>query len=49
MIAGLVRRAFCSAKQAHTLTLIRNGETIWNKDKKWVGWEDVPLSSFGIK
>lgn len=38
---------FSSAK--HTLTLIRNGETIWNKEKKWVGWVDIPLSSFGIK
>lgn len=38
---------FSSAKR--TFTLIRNGETIWSKDKKWVGWADVPLSSFGIK
>lgn len=47
---GLLNRhlfAFCS--QTRKLTLIRNGETIWNKDKKWVGWVDVPLSSFGIK
>lgn len=49
MIGNVVRglHSFCSTK--HTLTLIRNGETIWSKDKKWVGWMDIPLSSFGIK
>lgn len=29
--------------------LVRTGETIWNKENRWVGWSDVPLSSDGIK
>lgn len=43
------RKYFTFSSAKHTFTLIRNGETIWSKDKKWVGWADVPLSSFGIK
>ena len=38
---------FCSSK--HSLTVVRHGESIWNKEKKWAGWTDIPLSSFGIK
>lgn len=40
-------RSFASGK--HTLTLIRHGESIWNKEKRWAGWIDIPLSSYGIK
>lgn len=50
MISGWAQRgnsAFSSVR--HQLTVVRHGESIWNKEKKWAGWTDVPLSSFGIK
>jgi len=47
MLSKIIQQTFSTVK--HKLTLVRNGETIWNKDKKWVGWVDIPLSSFGIK
>ena len=31
------------------LILVRHGESIWNKQNKFTGWVDVPLSSNGIK
>ncbi len=31
------------------LVFLRHGESIWNKEKRWAGWTDVPLSSNGIK
>ena len=37
---------FCSA--TYKLTMIRHGQSIWNKEKRWAGWTDVPLSLFGI-
>jgi bisphosphoglycerate-dependent phosphoglycerate mutase len=39
-------RGFSSTK--HTLIAVRQGENIWNKEKKWAGWMDVPLSDNGI-
>lgn len=30
-----------------TLILVRHGESIWNKENRFTGWEDVPLSSKG--
>lgn len=31
------------------LILVRHGESIWNKENKFTGWTDVPLSPIGIK
>ena len=31
------------------LVLVRHGESEWNKDNKFCGWVDVPLSERGIK
>ena len=30
------------------LVLVRHGESIWNKENKFTGWTDVPLSDNGI-
>lgn len=31
----------------HTLVLIRHGESVWNKENRFTGWKDVPLSEQG--
>ena len=31
------------------LVLLRHGQSIWNRDKKFTGWSDVPLSPDGEK
>lgn len=31
------------------LTLLRHGESVWNKENKFTGWTDVPLSEKGIE
>lgn len=31
----------------HTLVLIRHGESSWNKENKFTGWVDCPLSANG--
>jgi len=31
-----------------TLTIIRHGKSIWNKEKRFTGWADVALSTGGI-
>ena len=32
-----------------TLVLIRHGQSVWNKEKKFTGWTDVELTEQGIK
>jgi len=32
----------------HKLVLVRHGESIWNKENKFTGWTDVPLSDKGV-
>jgi 2,3-bisphosphoglycerate-dependent phosphoglycerate mutase len=32
----------------HTLVLIRHGESQWNRENRFTGWRDVPLSEKGI-
>jgi 2,3-bisphosphoglycerate-dependent phosphoglycerate mutase len=32
----------------HTVVLIRHGESEWNRDNRFTGWTDVPLSEKGI-
>ncbi|MFK7884942.1 MAG: 2,3-diphosphoglycerate-dependent phosphoglycerate mutase [Phycisphaerales bacterium] len=31
----------------YTLVLIRHGESVWNKENRFTGWKDVPLSEQG--
>jgi len=31
----------------HTLVLLRHGESTWNRDNRFTGWTDVPLSEKG--
>ncbi|MBN2175908.1 MAG: 2,3-diphosphoglycerate-dependent phosphoglycerate mutase [Bacteroidales bacterium] len=31
------------------LVLIRHGESVWNKENKFTGWTDVPLSEKGVQ
>ena len=31
-----------------TLTILRHGKSIWNKEKRFTGWTDVTLSTGGI-
>lgn len=31
------------------LVLLRHGESIWNKENRFTGWTDVPLTELGIK
>lgn len=31
----------------YTLVLIRHGESVWNKENRFTGWKDVPLSDRG--
>lgn len=32
----------------HTLILIRHGESTWNRENRFTGWVDVPLSERGV-
>jgi 2,3-bisphosphoglycerate-dependent phosphoglycerate mutase len=34
---------------AHTLVLLRHGESDWNRENRFTGWTDVDLSPAGIK
>lgn len=33
---------------AHTLVLLRHGESTWNEDNRFTGWYDCPLSERGL-
>jgi len=33
---------------AHKLVLLRHGESTWNKENRFTGWTDVPLSDRGM-
>ena len=35
--------------QTSKMVVIRHGESLWNKHRRWTGWNDVRLSSGGIK
>lgn len=35
------------AERASRLLLVRHGETIWNREQRWQGHADVPLSDLG--
>ena len=32
----------------YTLVLVRHGESTWNKENRFTGWVDVPLSEGGV-
>jgi hypothetical protein len=32
-----------------TLVLLRHGESTWNRENRFTGWTDVPLSEKGIE
>jgi len=32
-----------------TIVLLRHGESVWNKENRFTGWTDVPLSEKGIQ
>ena len=32
----------------HKLVLIRHGESQWNKENRFTGWQDIDLSDKGI-
>ena len=36
-----------SAQTTHTLVLLRHGESTWNRENRFTGWRDVPLSEKG--
>ena len=31
------------------LVLVRHGESVWNKEKRFTGWADVELSHEGVE
>ena len=33
----------------HTLVLLRHGESTWNRENRFTGWTDVPLTDTGIE
>lgn len=37
-----------SARQIHTIVLIRHGESQWNIENRFTGWVDVPLAPTGV-
>lgn len=57
MLAHLLRRHVVTStssrhrasaqQQVHTLVLLRHGESEWNKQNRFTGWADVPLSTKG--
>jgi 2,3-bisphosphoglycerate-dependent phosphoglycerate mutase len=36
-----------SPRFVHTVVLLRHGESLWNKQKKFTGWSDIPLTEAG--
>lgn len=36
-----------NTKQTHQLVLIRHGESLWNQENRFTGWQDVDLSEKG--
>lgn len=48
-LKGSVWNKFHSTRLAHTLVLVRHGESVWNQENKFTGWYDCPLSDKGHK
>lgn len=36
------------ASKIHKVVLVRHGESTWNKENRFTGWHDVPLSQHGV-
>jgi len=36
-----------SGGEERLLVLLRHGESIWNRENRFTGWSDVPLTSLG--
>ena len=37
------------ATKIHKVVLVRHGESTWNKENRFTGWHDVPLSQHGVE
>jgi len=35
-------------KKIHRVVFVRHGESTWNKENRFTGWHDVPLSQHGV-
>lgn len=47
--SSILTRGFASAgKPFNRLVLVRHGESQWNKENRFTGWYDVPLSDKGF-
>jgi 2,3-bisphosphoglycerate-dependent phosphoglycerate mutase len=33
----------------HKVVFVRHGESTWNKENRFTGWTDVPLTEGGVK
>jgi len=44
---GSARSAAVSLSMSHKLVLLRHGESTWNKENRFTGWVDCPLSEQG--
>jgi 2,3-bisphosphoglycerate-dependent phosphoglycerate mutase len=44
---GIKGQPASSRRFKYTLVLTRHGESVWNKENKFTGWYDVPLSNKG--
>jgi hypothetical protein len=41
--------ATCFPKEtSNFIVFLRHGESLWNKEKKFTGWSDVPLTQVGL-
>ena len=46
-LSVLARGMATAAKPFNRLVLVRHGESQWNKEYRFTGWYDVPLSDKG--
>lgn len=46
-LAAVRQHSLLNSREKHTLVLVRHGESEWNKENRFTGWYDVPLSSKG--
>lgn len=44
-----MRQNGSNLQMKYTVVLVRHGESTWNKENRFTGWVDVPLSEKGIK
>ena len=46
-LVGSTLRTCIPARSAHTLVLLRHGQSQWNLENRFTGWVDVPLTETG--